>query len=94
MKNKGSVPLRMCVLCREMMPKGNMFRLVEGERGIELDLTGKKNGRGCYICGGEKCMATLEKPKAVSKAFKGKLSMENAAEIIRVVKERKSIDGR
>ena len=45
------VPLRMCVGCGEMKPKKEMIRVVQTTEGeISLDATGKKNGRGAYIC--------------------------------------------
>ena len=46
MKNKTKVPLRMCVVCREMKPQKELVRIVLTQQGYEVDLTGKKNGRG------------------------------------------------
>lgn len=67
MKN---VPMRMCVACREMKPKNEMLRIVRSPGGeISLDFTGKKNGRGAYICDCEACIKKLCKAKLLNKAF-------------------------
>lgn len=52
------VPERMCVGCRTMRPKRELMRVVRSPEGvISLDLTGKKSGRGAYVCG---CLACLD----------------------------------
>ena len=67
MKN---VPLRMCVACREMKPKNTMLRVVRTAEGeISLDFTGKKNGRGAYICDSEACVKKLRKARLLNKVF-------------------------
>ncbi len=67
MKN---VPLRMCIACREMKPKNQMLRVVRSQSGeISLDFTGKKNGRGAYICDCEACIKKLGKAKLLNRAF-------------------------
>ena len=46
------IPMRKCVGCQEMKSKREMIRILKTEsEGIILDATGKKNGRGAYICG-------------------------------------------
>ena len=40
----------MCVVCREMKPQKELVRIVLTQQGYEADLTGKKNGRGYYVC--------------------------------------------
>ncbi|MBQ6526985.1 MAG: YlxR family protein, partial [Clostridia bacterium] len=50
MKQK-KIPMRMCVGCREMKPKKELMRVVRGPDGtVSLDPTGKKPGRGAYVC--------------------------------------------
>ena len=50
MKTK-KIPMRMCLGCGEMKPKRELIRVVKSKEGdISLDLTGKKSGRGSYIC--------------------------------------------
>ena len=65
-----SVPMRMCIACREMKPKKEMFRVVKSADGeINVDATGKMPGRGAYICGAEECQKKLADKKLLHKAF-------------------------
>lgn len=65
------LPLRMCIVCREMVDKRDLIRVVRGKDGeIALDRTGKANGRGAYICNKDECVNKLKKTKALSRAFK------------------------
>lgn len=67
------IPQRMCVVCRTMKPKNDLIRVVVGESGeIELDETGRANGRGAYVCKGE-CITQLEKRKSFERALSSKL---------------------
>ena len=55
MKTK-KIPMRMCLGCGEMKPKRELIRVVKSKEGdISLDLTGKKSGRGAYICKSVEC---------------------------------------
>ena len=63
------IPMRMCVCCREMKPKKEMLRIVKSGDEISLDLTGKKNGRGAYICDDENCIKKLRKQKVLNRVF-------------------------
>lgn len=83
MKNKTKVPLRMCVVCREMKPQKELVRIVITQQGYEVDLTGKKNGRGCYVCTAEECVNKLEKPKYAAGLFKNGITEEQ----IGIIKE-------
>lgn len=68
------VPMRMCVVCREMKLKKELIRVVTDEDGkIILDETGKMNGRGAYVCKGE-CVEDLEKRKSFERALGATLS--------------------
>ena len=62
-------PMRMCVCCREMKPKKSMLRIVKSGDEITLDLTGKKNGRGAYICDDLNCVQKLRKQKVLNRVF-------------------------
>ena len=65
-----SVPMRMCIACREMKPKKDMFRVVRNAEGeISVDATGKMPGRGAYICGAEECQKKRADKKLLNKAF-------------------------
>ncbi len=50
------VPARMCVSCREMREKKKLFRLLVEDDKIIYDPTGKKQGRGAYVCRNEDCI--------------------------------------
>lgn len=73
MKQK-KVPLRMCSGCREMKPKENLIRVVKNKEGeIFLDTTGKKNGRGAYLCHSEECFLKARKSRGFERAFQTKI---------------------
>ena len=58
------IPMRQCVGCREMKPKRELIRVVTGPDGeTHLDLTGKANGRGSYLCPREECLKRAVKNK-------------------------------
>ncbi len=63
--------LRMCIACRTMKDKRELLRIVKDKSGeLSIDLTGKKNGRGAYICRDCNCVLKLQKQKLLNKAFK------------------------
>lgn len=67
---KRKVPLRMCTGCGEMKPKKELVRIVKNAEGeISLDVTGKKPGRGAYICKNPDCLKKARKQKRLEKAF-------------------------
>ena len=71
------VPMRMCTGCREMKPKKELIRVVKTTQDeIKLDLTGKLNGRGAYICKNTDCLAKAQKSNALSRAFETNVSSE------------------
>ena len=78
--------LRMCIACREMQDKRNLLRVVKDKEGnISIDETGKKNGRGAYICKNEDCIKKCIKQKSFNKAFKTNINEEiykNIEEVI------------
>lgn len=64
------IPQRMCVGCREMKNKKELLRVVRNPEGIiELDNTGKKAGRGAYICPQIDCLNQAVKGKRLQKAL-------------------------
>lgn len=64
------VPERTCIGCNEAKPKKELLRIVKDkENVISVDLTGKKNGRGAYICNNIKCLEMAIKSKRLSKVF-------------------------
>lgn len=64
------IPMRMCLGCSEMKPKRELIRVVKSAEGeISLDLTGKKNGRGAYICENIECLKAARKARRLEKSF-------------------------
>ncbi|MCR4616161.1 MAG: YlxR family protein [Clostridiales bacterium] len=64
------VPLRKCTGCNEMKPKRELVRVVRSPEGeISLDLTGKKPGRGAYVCKDPECLKMARKAKRFERAF-------------------------
>ena len=64
------IPMRKCIGCGEMKPKKELLRIVRSPEGeISLDLTGKKSGRGAYICAYPACLAKAQKGKRLERAF-------------------------
>ncbi len=71
MANKRKVPMRKCIGCGEMKPKKELLRILRTEdEGIVLDTTGKKNGRGAYICYSRDCLLRAVKNKGLERSFK------------------------
>ena len=86
MKEK-KIPTRMCTGCGEMKPKSELVRVVRSPEGeISLDLTGRKNGRGSYICKSITCFDKAMKKKTFERAFGVKLSEELADSIREEIK--------
>lgn len=68
------IPMRMCTGCGEMFDKRTLVRVVKSPEGeISLDLTGKKSGRGAYVCKNAECLKKARKKKAFERAFDTKI---------------------
>ncbi len=75
MKNK--VPMRQCIGCREMKSKKEMMRVLRTTEGeIQIDVTGKKNGRGAYLCYDRACLERAIKSKGLERSLKVPISLE------------------
>lgn len=71
------IPQRKCVACQQMMPKKELIRVVRSPQGdIHIDLTGKKPGRGAYLCGKVACFKLAKKSKAFERALKTPVGSE------------------
>ena len=70
-------PARTCMACNEQKEKNELLRIVKSKEGIiEVDLTGKKSGRGAYICKNEDCLKKIIKSKRLEKVFEKEISAE------------------
>ena len=71
------IPMRMCVGCREMKPKRELLRVVRSPEGeISFDLTGRKAGRGAYVCRSAECLSQAIRKKQLERAFSAPISDE------------------
>ena len=69
MANK-KVPLRQCVGCGEMKAKKELIRVIKNDEGVFLDASGRKNGRGAYICADTDCLEKARKSKGLERSLK------------------------
>ena len=71
------IPLRTCMGCNEKKTKKELIRIVKDKEGnICVDKTGKKEGRGAYICNDIECVKKAYKTKKLERTFKMKISEE------------------
>lgn len=71
------IPLRQCIGCGEMKSKKEMIRVIKTpENEIALDGTGRKNGRGAYVCPGQACLKKAIKSKGLDRSFKMSIPKE------------------
>ena len=69
------VPIRTCIACRQEFEKKELLRIVKNAAGeIQLDFSGKLNGRGAYICKNAACFERLKKQKLLHKTFSMQVS--------------------
>ena len=71
MSSNKKVPMRKCVGCQEMKSKKEMIRVIwTAENEFVLDATGKKNGRGAYLCPDRECLKKAVKSRGLERSFK------------------------
>ncbi|MDD3404426.1 MAG: YlxR family protein [Hespellia sp.] len=76
MGNK-KIPMRKCIGCGEMKSKKEMMRVLKtDDQHFLLDTTGKKNGRGAYVCFSKDCLNQAIKSKGLERSFKQAIPAE------------------
>lgn len=76
------VPERKCLGCMESFPKSSLIRVVRSADGeVTLDSTGKKSGRGAYICPKAECFKKAVKAKRLERAFECQIPEEVIASL-------------
>lgn len=71
------IPQRMCTGCMEMKPKKELIRVVKSPEGdVSVDLTGKKSGRGAYVCKNVECLEKAFKAKRLNRNLEVPISEE------------------
>jgi predicted RNA-binding protein YlxR (DUF448 family) len=79
-KRQKHIPLRTCIACRETKPKRELLRIVRTPDGhVLIDATGKKSGRGAYLCARLSCWKTAMKKKRLEQEFETTISEEDRA---------------
>ncbi len=87
MKTK-KVPSRICVGCREAKEKRSMVRIVKtAQNEICLDETGKKNGRGAYVCKSVECLQRALQTKGLERSLKSPVPED----VVNLLKEEMSV---
>ena len=85
MKSYPKIPYRTCIGCQEKKPKKELLRIIRTPEGIiEIDETGKKSGRGAYLCYNIACWKEAVKKKRLGKALK----VEPTKEVIEILEEK------
>ena len=71
------IPQRTCMGCNEQKDKNQLIRIVKDKEGnITIDKTGKKEGRGAYICDKEECLEKVKKNKRLERIFEISISQD------------------
>ena len=84
--NTKKKPERRCISCNEKREKNELLRIVRTpEKNIEIDLIGKKNGRGAYICKSEECLNKIIKSKKLERSFEIEIKSDFYEEIRGVI---------
>ena len=77
MSNTRKMPQRKCVGCQEMKNKKELLRVIRTAEGeFLLDATGKKNGRGAYLCPSRECFQKAVKSRGLERSFKQAIPKE------------------
>ena len=78
---KKHIPQRTCVACREKTDKRRLTRIVRAQNGVQVDLTGKENGRGAYVCDRPDCWNKIVKCKPLDSEINTEVSEDEKANI-------------
>ncbi len=85
MKTK-KIPLRRCTGCNEMKEKKELVRIVKSdESGYFLDASGKKSGRGAYVCKNKECLQKAHKSRGLERSFKAPVPKEVYEELLQLL---------
>ena len=85
MIKKLRVPLRTCIGCQCKKPKKELIRIIRTPEGkIEIDKTGKKSGRGAYLCGNVECLDTALRKNHLKRSLKQDITLQVLDELRKV----------
>lgn len=86
MKTK-KIPMRRCVGCMESKPKRELIRIVASDGVPKIDLTGKANGRGIYLCPDTECFSKARKKKAIGRGLEIEIGEQELDHIFKELAE-------
>ena len=79
------VPVRTCIGCQCKKPKKELIRIIRTPEGkIEIDKTGKKSGRGAYLCGNAECLDTALRKNYLNRSLKQDIELQTLNELRKV----------
>jgi hypothetical protein len=82
------IPQRTCVACRKIKAKQELIRLVRiSDESVEVDIGGKKTGRGAYLCPAQECWEIGLKGSQLEHCLRTKLTQDNREQLIRFGKD-------
>jgi hypothetical protein len=82
------IPMRMCVGCQEMKEKRDMIRVIKSqENEFCIDATGKKNGRGAYLCKNPDCLAKALKNHGLERSFKMSIPKSTVEQLVKEMED-------
>jgi len=82
------IPLRRCIVTKEQLPKKELLRIVRDKEGnVEVDITGKANGRGAYIKKDLEVLKTAKDKKILDRALEVKIEDNVYNEIEEIIKK-------
>lgn len=79
------VPMRMCILTREKLPKKELIRVVNFNGEVSVDVTGKKNGKGCYLKRDASVINEAKNKKILNHVFEMDVPEEIYDEILKLI---------
>ena len=87
-------PIRTCVACRTTGGKRGLLRVVRlpEAAGVELDPTGKRNGRGAYVCPNQECVTAALKKKQLERSLKTPISEETAQALRSAIRSAEKVE--
>lgn len=90
---KRKIPLRKCIGCGENKPKKELIRIVKNkDNEVKVDLIGRINGRGSYICNDENCFDLAHKNNKIARSLETNISQEIYEELKTVIKGENSME--
>lgn len=82
------IPVRQCMGCNERKPKGELIRVVRSPEGdVSLDFTGRKNGRGAYLCRSAVCLGRAAKSHRIDRVLECRIPDEVYAEMTQEIEQ-------